>query len=247
MDPFSLSVGVASLVGLTAHTVHVTTIYIREVRHGKEAASEMLRELNALHHDLARLDTFLKSQEALRPFDNTSVLVTSTSACREKLNILQKKLDGAGFTRLSRIRWPLNLKEHRETITELRALAQWIQFALTIDGCALLSKTSDEVLDTLKRQLETFQLVESIGDRTHSIERSLKEQAQAAKDQRVAEVREGVLNWVSSIDHEQKHHDMRVPRVDGTGECFLDLEEFQRWRDEPQLCNNVLWCQGIQG
>jgi len=37
--------------------------------------------------------------------------------------------------------------------------AQWIQFTLTIDGCALLSKTSAEVLETLKHQLETFQLV----------------------------------------------------------------------------------------
>ena len=49
MDPFSISVGVVSLIGLTAHTNHVTTSYVNEARYGKDAAAALLRELNILH------------------------------------------------------------------------------------------------------------------------------------------------------------------------------------------------------
>ena len=189
----------------------------------------------------------MKSESALRPFDNTSVLVSSTSACRNQLTILHEKLDGSSGRPWSRLKWPLNSKEHQETIEQLRVFAESIQFALTVDGCALLSKTSSEVVDTLKHQLETIQLVESIGHQTLLIERSLQEQGQADRTDRAANEREKVLDWVCTINHEQKHHDLRLPRVDGTGEWFLDIPEYRRWRDEPHLHSNVLWCQGIQG
>ena len=248
MDPFSITVGIVSLVSLAAQTLSVTKTYVDEVRHGKEAAAELLRELDVLHFNLLRLDRFLNNKtEAVPSFDDTSVLVSSTYACRNKLTALHDKLDAPSASRLSRLKWPLSSKEHMEAIQELRAFAQWIQFALTVDGCALLSKTSAEVLNTLKHQLETFQLVESIGHRTRSIERSLEEQVQISRDARVAKEREKVLNWISTIKHEQKHHDVRMPRVDGTGEWLLQEKEFQRWRDEPRTSNNVLWCHGIQG
>ncbi len=120
---------------------------------------ELLRELEVLHYNLSQLDVFLRSKGAIRFFDSTSVLVTSTSACRTKLTVLFEKLNRAGDSLVSRMKWPLNSKEHRDTVQDLRAFAQWIQFALTIDGCALLSKTSAEVLETLGHQLETFQLI----------------------------------------------------------------------------------------
>lgn len=120
---------------------------------------ELLRELDILHYNLLQLDSFLRSNGAIRSFESTSVLVTSTSACRTKLTELFEKLNSAGDSLMSRMKWPLNSKEHRDTVQDLRAFAQWIKFALTIDGCALLSKTSAEVLETLRQQLETFQLV----------------------------------------------------------------------------------------
>ncbi|KAL9637688.1 MAG: hypothetical protein Q9164_002040 [Protoblastenia rupestris] len=247
MDPFSITVGIASLVNLTAHTIRLTNGYIREARHSREAAADLSKELDVLHFNLSRLDEFLRKNEVVQPFDNTSVLVSSTSACRNKLTILRDKLEGVGGTRLSRLKWPLNSKEHQESIQELRAFVQWIQFALTVDGCALLAKTSAEVLESLKNQLDTFQLVTSIGERTHLIERSLEEQTRLFKSSRAAEGREQILEWISAVKHEQKHHDMRRPRVDGTGEWLLQERIFQDWRDGPKSRHNVLWCQGIQG
>lgn len=58
----------------------------------------------------------------------------------------------------------------------------------------LLSKTSTEVLEVLRKQLDTFQLLEKINDRTYSMEQSIKEQAQSLNDDRMAAERNRVLD-----------------------------------------------------
>ena len=247
MDPFSLTIGGVSLIAVTAHAIHVTTRFVREVEYGTEAAAEFLRELNVLHYNLSRLDDFLKTDEAIQPFDNSSVLVSATTACRNKITMLQQKLEHATERRYGRLKWPFSAKEHQETIRDLRAFAQWIHLSLTIDGCALLSKTSNEVLETLKSQLQTFDVAKSIDDRTRSIEQSLKEQINLTRNEHADAERQRVLNWISSIDHKQKHQDIRSPRLDGTGEWLLRTKEFQIWLQKRPTCDNVLWCQGIQG
>ena len=248
MDPFSLAVGITGLVSLAGKTLKVVETYIHDVRHGKDAAAELLKELNVLTFNLLRLDEFLQTEnETIQSFDDTSVLVTSTVACRNKLNLLHDKLSKRSKSLTNRLQWPFDAKEHYKTIQELRAFAQWIQFALTIDGCTLLSKTSAGVLQTLKSQLEGFRLLQRIDDQTQLIQKSLVEHAQALKDDRASEERERILNWISTFKHEQKHYAIRMPRIAGTGEWLIQENEFQRWRDEPKPVNNVLWCHGIQG
>ena len=126
-DPFSIVVGVAGPLGVAAQTLRLAKIYVDEVRHKDEAAAEFLKELNVLHFNLSRLDRFLHRESAgARHFDNTSVLVSSTTICRHNLDILHEKLSSNRARRIERLRWPLSVKEHRETIQELRAFAQWI-------------------------------------------------------------------------------------------------------------------------
>lgn len=134
MDPFSLAVGLSGLVALTAQTLKLTQQYLHGVKHASEAADALGAELQLLHDTLCRLDGFLRSDGAQRQsFDEASVLVSSTGACRTKLEVLHKKLDGAAKSRLNRALWPLNEKEHRQSVQELRAVAQCIHFAMTID------------------------------------------------------------------------------------------------------------------
>ena len=134
MDPFSLAVGISGLVGLTAQTLKLTHQYLHGIKHASEAASALATELQLLQTVLRRLDVFLRSDEAKsQSFDHTSVLVSSTAACRTKLEALHKKLDAATKGSLRRALWPLNEKEHRQSIRELKAIAQCIQFAMTVD------------------------------------------------------------------------------------------------------------------
>lgn len=134
MDPFSLAVGISGLVALTAQTLRLTQQYIHGVKHASEAANALALELQVLHDIFCRLDGFLRSDAAERQsFDETSVLVCSTMACRAKLGVVHKKLDGAAKSRWNRALWPLNEKDQRQTLQELGAIAQCIHFAMTID------------------------------------------------------------------------------------------------------------------
>ena len=134
MDPFSLAVGISGLAALTSQTLKLTEQYFHGVRHASEAASSLANELQLLHDVLCSLDAFLRSDGAKgQSFNDTSVLVCSTGACRSKLEVLHQKLDAAAKGRLLRALWPLNEKEHRQSVQDLRAVAQCIQFAITID------------------------------------------------------------------------------------------------------------------
>ena len=113
MDPFSLAVGISGLVALSASVLKLIQQYFYGIKHAGEAASE----LQLLHDVLCRLDGFLRSDIAKgQSFDDTSVLVSSTSTCRIKLEVLYKKLDAAAKNRLLRVLWPLNQKEHCQSL-----------------------------------------------------------------------------------------------------------------------------------
>ncbi|KAL2041834.1 hypothetical protein N7G274_005618 [Stereocaulon virgatum] len=76
---------------------------------------------------------------------------------------------------------------------------------------------------------------------------SIKEQAQSLNDDRMAAERNKVLDWLSALRHEQKQHNVRMPRVYGTGEWLLQNIRHKRWRDEQKLGDNVSCCDGIPG
>ena len=251
MDLISFAASIVSLVELVAQTSKITKRYIHEARHGKETAQDFLKELDVLHFNLSQLDKLLSSElKTTQDFDNTSVLVSTTYACRNKLDELNDKSSMGCQKRHFNINtfvWPLKVKEHRQVIGELRAFARWIQFSLSIDGFELLSKTSAEVLKVLSNQLDGFQLLQKVDDRTLAIERSLNEQNQSLETSRANEERDRIFTWVSTLDHMQMHYDIRKPRVNGTGEWFLRGTSFRAWEDTSRPGNSVLWCHGIQG
>ncbi len=248
MDPFSIAVGVAGLLSLTGQTLTFIKPYVHDAKHGREIAEELLKELEILQYNLGRLDNLLRSDnEAIQQFNGTSVLVQSTTACRAKMTLLHDRLIKNRKDLLHILKWPFNVKEHRETIRDLRAFSQWIQFALTVDGCALLSKTSAEVLETFRLQLTSFQLLDQVGHQTQAMQQLVNDQHNTIETDRAEAEREKGLKWISTMRPEQKHHSIRMPRVKTTGEWLLERSEFRKWLESPTSPDNVLWCHGIQG
>ena len=124
-DPFSITVGIVGLLSVAGKALTLAKDYHHEVKHGNEAVAELLKELDVLYFNLSRRDVLLERENGGdRQCESISVLVTSTNACRIKLNVLYDKLVGEGRSHVSRLKWPLSSKEHRETIQELRAFAQ---------------------------------------------------------------------------------------------------------------------------
>ena len=135
MDPFSLTVGITSLVALTAQTLNLTKKYFHGVKNASKSAAELSAQLHFLRSILSRLDELLRGDDAKgQSFNDDSVLVSSVSACKTRLHMLHGKLNAVGESLMGRLKWPLNEKEHQESIQELKTLSTWIQFAITIDG-----------------------------------------------------------------------------------------------------------------
>ena len=135
MDPFSLAVGITGLLGVIAKTLTLTKDYFDGAKNAGMAAAALAKELNVLYSNLLRLDEFLRSDNAKgQSFQETSVLVSCTSTCQDTIRTLHNKLSAVKESRMTKALWPLNEKEHQQSMQELRALSQWIQFALTVDG-----------------------------------------------------------------------------------------------------------------
>lgn len=135
MDPFSLAVGVSGLITLIAQTLKLTQKYVHGVRDASKAAAGLRTELKILHSNLLRLEEFLRSDKAKgHSFSQKSSLVSTIDACSVKLQRLCNDLNAVGESRMGRVLWPLNASEHSKSMQELRALAQWIQFTLTVDA-----------------------------------------------------------------------------------------------------------------
>ena len=259
MDPFSITFSIVGVLGAVLQTVQLAKTYVSEAKDGKNVATEMLTELSSLQSNLERLDEFLKqdSQASLQ-FTHTSALTASTIKCCEKLEklrmILSNKLNSHQTSRMSRLKWPLSVTDHRKTMEELRAFSQCIQLALTTDGCALLSKTATEVHEVLAKQHEVLtkqrsalEILETLDNRTSLIEAQCEKQTRSLDEESQARKRDDVLNWLSPLNHAQKHYHISKPHIHGTGEWLLQTHEFKSWRDEPQAMSNVLCCYGIQG
>ncbi|KFY45951.1 hypothetical protein V495_02719 [Pseudogymnoascus sp. VKM F-4514 (FW-929)] len=247
MDPFSLTLSVASLVALVAQTATVTRDYLSAVKNARESIITLVTELEALQTNLSSLEEFLRSDSVKGlAFEQNSVLRSCASACESKLEVLCKKLDKVGDSRTSRYLWPLNEKDHLKTVQELRAFGQWIQFALSVDSCSLLSQTSSDILKILNQQVEGFKALQALEDDTTEILVTVRDQTRLLQDDHNAKKRDDILNWISKSEHDQKHQAVRLPRVKGTGGWLLERKEYVRWRDEA-ASPSILWCHGIQG
>lgn len=247
MDPFSLAVGIAGLASLAATTVKLAKEYVSSVKHAKESATALIGELEALQSNLSSLDGFLRK---LSPgdltFQHTSALRSCASTCETKLNTLCKKLGRVSEGKISRYLWPLSKEEHKETVRELQAFGKWIQFALTVDGCALLSRTSAEVLEVFEQQVKSFRVLKKIEDDTSWLHNTVKDQTLMLQEDRDAKEKAQVLTWISKVEYDQKHHAVRSPRVEGTGGWLLKEPTYTQWRDDFET-SNILWCHGDPG
>ncbi|KAL8867466.1 MAG: hypothetical protein Q9174_005648, partial [Haloplaca sp. 1 TL-2023] len=142
--------------------------YAVEAKDAKQPANQILVELEALHFYLERLRKLLAS-DSNHDFQDTSVLVVSTHACKNKLTILHDKLKVTREGSIDRMLWPLRAPEHKQMLQELSKIVQWISFTVSLDGCSLLRKTSAEVVTLLNTQAQNFESLSTTAEATHLI------------------------------------------------------------------------------
>ena len=197
-DPFSLATGIAGLINLSLEVTNIAHQYIQGVRNSSKDIENFLQELAALTDVLRKLDAFLKKDEAgKRSFDQTSVLVKTYKACRSSLektrSTLQRRVNEHKF--LKALTWPFVGKEHQQIIVTTLHWTHTFQFALTIEGCVLLSKTAGEVSETLSNQLKLLEETKKIANSLPCLLESTEKASNSIH---------GVLSAISSLAELQK-------------------------------------------
>ncbi|KXX73563.1 Vegetative incompatibility protein HET-E-1 [Madurella mycetomatis] len=248
MDPASLAIGVAGILPLITKAICSAKAYIDAVGRAREAAAALITVLEALQLNISNLHALLKSTSLCKDdlrFHQTSVLLSCSTACEAKLRALCRKLSNQDNGRIGVCLWPFSEKEHQKTLQELQTFTNWMQFALSIDGCRLLSRTADDVLELMGRQLGQFKLLQSVEENTSVTLNIVQAQNKLFQD---AEERSKILGWLSTPRHYmyQKHQALQSSRTRDTGNWILRHDLYLKWRDGSED-SNVLWCHGIQG
>ncbi|GAB1312273.1 hypothetical protein MFIFM68171_02483 [Madurella fahalii] len=249
MDPVSLALGIAGLLPLIAKAISSAKAYTDKVITAKDSIAALTNELEALQLNVNNLQQFLKHDaiagSSLR-FRQTSALLVCHGACEAKLRSLCKKLGQEDGKMRSRFLWPLSQEEHQKTLEELRRFTTWMHFALSVDGCRLLSQTADDVLKLLGQQLAQFKAIRSLEEATATIHDTVKGQTVMLENSLARNQRENILDWISTTNYFQKHQALQASRARDTGNWILHCPEYTRWRDGSDE-TGVLWCRGIQG
>ena len=249
MDPLSFAACVAGLLGLAASTISLATSHLASQTGKKDSIRALIVELESLHSNLASLDRFLQSSSASAAglaFEHTSVLRSCTSACEKRLQILRKKLGKTDSNKFSRFLWPLSEAEYQKAIQELRSFSHWIHFALTVDGCVLLSQTSERALELMSGQLKVFTAINSMEEKLNQLQDTTRDQTLLLGDERKARENALVLDWISTTDSSQKHEFLQSLRIPEARDWLLNRPEFLQWYDGTAP-SSVLWCPGVQG
>ena len=57
-----------------------------------------------------------------------------------------------------------------------------------------------------------------------------------------------IMRWLSPLEPNNRHQDVRTDRFDGVGDWFLETSEFREWRgSEGGADKAVLFCSGDPG
>jgi hypothetical protein len=249
MDPVSLALGIAGILPLIAKAINCAKEYRDAVVTAKDSIAALINELETLQSSVSSLQEFLKHDTITRGdvrFQQTSVLLACCQACDAKLRSLCKKLGQEDCGRRSRLLWPFSKRDHEKTVQELRNFTTWMHFAISVDGCKLLSQTADDVLRLLGQQLDQFKAIQSLEKTTLQIHDTLTGQTVLLEDSLARDQRRDILDWISKIAYYQKHQTLQASRAKDTGSWILDSPEYIRWRDSSDE-TSVLWCEGIQG
>jgi len=129
MEPLTLAVGIAEILSLVTTAIRSAKKYHESVASAKSSISLLLTKLQALESALGKLNVFLASgiaETSGLQFDQTSVLLTCSSACRSKLHELNGKLEKARSGRFFQLRSPLDEGETKKAIEELGTFTVWI-------------------------------------------------------------------------------------------------------------------------
>ncbi|KIV89792.1 hypothetical protein PV10_07167 [Exophiala mesophila] len=271
MDPISISSGIAGLITLGLQVSATLAIYINAIRERDNSIKELRDELILLGEVLSQLRDFLTTDEVRsQSFDQDSVLRNAIRTCYQRIERIGDKIkvtDGGKMARvLEKLKWPFEQREVNHMVETLRSFSQTFQFALSIQGCHLLSKTADSAskslqeLHDMSKKMEAFSSssvivtnqLQQILTLLPMLSETVDQVNELTQTARLAEMREqerrtsDILDWLAPVSALHKHRDMQAKQAPGTGKWFLQMPQFLQWIQDGSAQHDLL-CVGGPG
>ncbi|KAF8541995.1 ankyrin repeat-containing domain protein [Trichophaea hybrida] len=274
MDPFTVATGLAGFLSLTIEIKKILEEYISGVKSAPDNSRKLLTQIAALSHVLQQLVMFLRSEDAKgTSFDQTSVLCSVIAVCQGHVEQLYRKLEklsstGKNKKGVERLKWPFNQTECQQTVEMLHRCAQTFEFSLSISSCALLSKSLSGLEEEQRKLQQNMEYVSqmigqvpdkllklsgdistvlsfaaTIDGKMRNIFLGVQDLQRILKDDEI----EKLLRWLSPLEPQKRHQDIRQQRLENTGEWLLEMTEFRAWRDGQERHKSVIVCYGIPG
>ena len=260
-DPVSILGTVVGIASLAIQTTQILREYCQNVSSFHSDMDELLTQTLQLSDVLQKLEDFLRNDRTKLSisFTTTSTLYSASIRCEIRLHslihTLKKYSKGPRAREIVRaLQWPFKASETSKLLTDIRGFIQTFQLSLSIDGCQLLLKTSDEVSRILRNTLHTeslakqnnqdlasvINLVSALPQTTLAINRGVEQLEARAK----ADDDERALEWLTESNTAAKHQAVTRNRLANAGQWIFDDPSYKKWKNGIQP---VLLCYGKPG
>lgn len=253
MDVIGTSIAILQLIGKIA-------TYTRTASGFKEDRSSLRNQLEACANVVHLLQDTVVSQDDrawAEAIDKLAEPNQPLDRLQKALEAVEKKLPANPGWKKALV-WPLK-KDEVEALTKV--VDQNISLLLVSLGNnsgRMLQSLDSQMREQTQRLNDIIQRVFASRKNSQILEKELAGirtiQAETRDDiarldsrqesRESAMERHDILNWLTDFDHKRQQHDVYSGRQDGTGEWFLDSEEYGSWKETR---GQTLICPGMPG
>ena len=211
-----MSLDVASSVIALIQATKAVIDYVDDVKDAKEDKRVLLNELRQAEFALKMIQNLAKPGTGQTYLDATNNLIS-----RGGLDLYKKTLDELTLlSKKNRFKWPFEKKDLAKHLGRIERANTLFTMLISRDHVRLSNAIHEEV----QRMRDAMEVIVEKG--------------------RTDEER-GILNWIGRYTPETDHERVAKPRLPGTGQWFLQREEFATWRNDPMP--GGLWALGNPG
>ena len=241
-DAFGIGAGIIGVISLTTQITQVVVQFGLDWKSAPADIKSFMVELGTLKTVLSETNTnILLNPDFAEAFQNRPSILLSQlgpnappttdtklmlDICKRNMEDLLKELkkrDKGHRVGWERVKGALLAKNTRESVENLNRQCQVLNGLVSIDTAVLGATTYKEVKAKRRDQQEAW-----------------KEQ----QEWHQAGTNKELLTWLTKTDYGSQQSDFLSRRQEGTGQWFLDSDEFQRWCKGNR---QTLLCTGMPG
>ncbi|PSN59505.1 ankyrin [Corynespora cassiicola Philippines] len=237
-DPLSVAGSIAGLMSISETVVKKVYHYCRHVKDAQKEILALRDEAQSLCGVIRSLALILEDLEKEDVYEYRQAMnVEHVSKCLSTLHSLNAKLDSAAPSNQKmprdfwkKIKWPFQIQETSELLSELRYHRETLHTALSADTMAGL-------LQCLSSQRETLDLIQEFNKR---LEKQREEDVKFRLDANKQKIRDYFL----AVNPRRKFDTSCKLRDPTTGFWLIDDPSFKSWMNST---GQLLWLSGIPG